>query len=289
MDASWAHLVAHPTLAAEIPVEYCSTDLLSGTAAWTTSTKLNTTSLSRIFFEQLGVTTVNSSFVYYRDAFLFGMMLTWGLEIQSFDLSREQSAASFALLQRLSSTKPPPRPEPMARVIGPQDGTDFAEHPPWKPRYDKFMAKNSKRLRKRTGATRWTQKICKALERYLRGMQEVPDDGYGPAHPALEMQVQLGSGLAEDIWAVVLDCDDPGRRALSLPTKRGEKRKRSARTRWRARARAKASGGPELTTRIPQQTDRLLSRPLPATLGLHRRRRQSVPQPLRLRQQTGPQ
>jgi hypothetical protein len=60
------------------------------------------------------------------------MMLTWGLDIQSFDLSQEQSAASFALLQRLSSTKTPPRPEPMAGVIGPQDGTDFAEQPPSK-------------------------------------------------------------------------------------------------------------------------------------------------------------
>ena len=47
---------------------------------------------------------VNSSFVYYQDGFLFGMMLTWGPEIQSFDLSQEQSAASFALLQRLSET-----------------------------------------------------------------------------------------------------------------------------------------------------------------------------------------
>ena len=114
VDAAWAHLVAHPTLAAEIPVVHRSTVLLSGTAAWTTSTRVNTTSLFRIFFEQLGVTMVNSSFVYYRDAFLFGMMLPWGLEIQSFDLSQAQSAASFALLQRLSSMKPPPRTEPMA-------------------------------------------------------------------------------------------------------------------------------------------------------------------------------
>ena len=29
---------------------------------------------------------VNSSFSYYRDALLFGMMLNWGLEVQSFDL-----------------------------------------------------------------------------------------------------------------------------------------------------------------------------------------------------------
>ena len=107
----------------------------------------------------------------------------------------------------------------MARVIGPQDGTDFAEQPPSKPRYDEFTVKNSKRPRKRTGATRWTQKICNALKRYLRGMQEVPDDGYGPTHPALEMQVQLGSELAEDIWSAVLDCDDPGRRALNSADK----------------------------------------------------------------------
>mmetsp|Transcript_28002 Transcript_28002/g.46346 ORF Transcript_28002/g.46346 Transcript_28002/m.46346 type:complete len:223 (-) Transcript_28002:709-1377(-) len=217
------------------------------------------------------------------------MMLTWGLEVQSFDLSQEQSSASLALLQRLSATKPPPRPEPMSGVIGPHDGTDFPEQSPSKPRYDEFTAKNSKRLRKRTGATRWTQKICKALERYLRGMQEVPDDGYGPAHPALEMQVQLGSELAEDIWSVVLDCDDPGRRALKSGDKEKRKKEKSARTKWRAQAHVKASDGPKLTTRIPPQTDRRLNCPPPAALGLRRRRQRSALPPPRLRQRIGPQ
>ena len=129
------------------------------------------------------------------------MMLTWGLEVQSFDLSQEQSSASFALLQRLSATKPPPRPEPISGVIRPQYGTDFAEQSP----YDEATIRRvqGKKILSDRGSVperlNGRKKMCKALERYLRGMQEVPDDGYGPAHPALEMQVQLGSELAEDI------------------------------------------------------------------------------------------
>ena len=228
VDAAWSHLAAHPN-PAEVPVEHRSVILLSGTAAWTSSTRVHTTSLSRIFFEQLGVAMVNSLLVYYRDAFLFAMMLIWGLEVQSFDLSSQRSTASFALLRRLSANEQPRRTEPMPGVVGAQEGTDVAKPSPPKPRYDEFTAKNSKMPRKRAGAARWTQKICKVLGRYLRGMQEVANDGFGPTHPALEMQVRLGSELVEDIWAVGLDCDDPGPQALKLADK--EKRKKEKKRR----------------------------------------------------------
>ena len=107
LDPAWSALVAQPKLAMKIPAEHRATILLAGSATWTSSNRVNTTSLARIFFDQLGVTMVNSSFSYYRDALLFGMMLNWGLEVQSFDLTTEQSAAAFALAQRLA-VRPPP-------------------------------------------------------------------------------------------------------------------------------------------------------------------------------------
>ena len=68
--------------------------LLVASATWTFSKGVNTMSLARIFFDVLSVTVVNNRFEYYKDALLFGLMLGWGLEVQSFDLQREQSTAN---------------------------------------------------------------------------------------------------------------------------------------------------------------------------------------------------
>ena len=151
LDAAWSALVAQPKLAMKIPAEHQATVLLAGSATWTSSNRVKTTSLARIFFDQLGVTMVNSSFSYYRDALLFGMMLNWGLEVQSFDLTTEQSAAAFALAQRLA-VKPPPSvtQTPMA-TNGAQEYREAGEQTPEKSqkvRYDAPTIKNAKTIRK---------------------------------------------------------------------------------------------------------------------------------------------
>jgi hypothetical protein len=178
---------------------------------------VNTTSLAKIFFDVLRVTVVNSSFIYYRDAFLFDLMLNWGLEVQFFDLQPEQSA--FALCQRLAVAT---GTLPMS-LDAPQQATE-AGNSPAKPRYDELSLKAAKLIKKRTGATRWTQKLAKALERYLHGLRELPDDDQGPNSPALEMQAALADELVADVWHTILECDDPGNQALKAADKQRRKR-----------------------------------------------------------------
>ena len=79
-------------------------------------------------------------------------------------------------------------------------------------------------MRKRTGATRWTQELVKALEHYLKGIRELPGDGQAPGDPALEMHATLGEELAQDVWHVLLDCDAPGRKVLKSADKHKRKK-----------------------------------------------------------------
>ena len=81
LDKAWSTLVARPVLTNRVLGEHGSTVLLAGSTACTASNRVNTTSLAKIFFDTLGVTVVNGSFTYYRDAMLFGLMLSWGLEV----------------------------------------------------------------------------------------------------------------------------------------------------------------------------------------------------------------
>ena len=105
---------------------------------------------------------------------------------------------------------------PMA-TNGAQEYTEAGEQTPEKSqkvRYNALIIKNAKTIRKRIGATRWTQKLAKALEYYLRVQRELPEEEYVPGQPALEMQVQIGEELAADVWSIILDCDDPWKKAL---------------------------------------------------------------------------
>ena len=213
----------------KIPAEHRATILLAGSATWTSSNRVNTTSLARIFFDQLEVTMVNSSFSYYRDALLFGMMLNWGLEVQSFDLTTEQSAAAFALAQRLAVRPPPSATQTPMATDGGHKFTEAGQQTPdksQKVRYDVLTIKNAKTIRKRIGATRWTQKLAKALEHYLKAQRESPEEEYTLGQPALEMQVQIGEEIAADVWSIILDCDDPGKKALKSVDKHKKKKEK---------------------------------------------------------------
>ena len=149
--------MVQPKLAMNIPSEHPATVLVAGSATWTSSNRVHTTSLARIFFDQLGVTMLIRSFSYRRDALLFGIMLNWGREIHLFDLTAEQLAAAFALAQQLLvHLQPPAASAPMA-TDGHQENIDALEPVPEKPRYDDLSLKNAKTIRKRTGARRWTQ------------------------------------------------------------------------------------------------------------------------------------
>ena len=229
LAAGRSALVAQPKLAMTIPAEHRVTVLLAGSATWTSSNRVNTTSLARIFFDQLGVTMVNSSFSYYRDALLFGMMLNWGLEVQSFDLTTEQSVAAFALAQRLAVRPPPSATQTPMATDGAHEYTEAGEQTPEKSQkvcYDALTIKNAKTIRERSGATRWTQKLGKAMEHYLKAQRELPEEEYTPGQPALEMQVQIGEELAADVWSIILDCDDPGKKAPKSADKHKKKKEK---------------------------------------------------------------
>ena len=95
-----------------------------------------------------------------------------------------------------------------------------------KVRYDALTIKNAKTIRKRIGATRWTQNLAKALEHYLKVQRELPEEEYTPGQPTVEMHVQIGEELAADVWSIILDCDDPGKKALKLADKHKKKKEK---------------------------------------------------------------
>ena len=59
-----------------------------------------------------------------------------------------------------------------------------------------------------------TQTLAKSLEHYLKCMRELPQHAQAPGYPALEMHTAVGDELAQEVWHVVLDCDDPGHKSL---------------------------------------------------------------------------
>ena len=86
-DKAWSYLVWHPTKAGEVPHEHRTNVVITGINNWLCSTRLNTTTLATCFHDILHVNMPNSKFMNYKDAILFGIMLAWGLQVQSFDLS----------------------------------------------------------------------------------------------------------------------------------------------------------------------------------------------------------
>ena len=110
---------------------------------------------------------------------------------------------------------------------GAQEYTEAGEQTPEKSqkvRYDALTIKNAKTIRNRTGATRWTQKLAKALEHYVKAQRELPEEEYTPRQPALEMQVQIGEELAADVWSIILACEDPGKKAPKSADKHKKKK-----------------------------------------------------------------
>ena len=80
----------------------------------------------------------------FRPPLLFGMMLNWGLEVQSFNLTTEQSAAAFALAQRLAVQPPPSATQTPMATDGGQEYTEAGEQTPDKSqklRYDALTIK----------------------------------------------------------------------------------------------------------------------------------------------------
>ena len=218
-DVTRSALLARPSQAKHIPHEHRPAVLPAALATCTSSKTVNTTSLAKIFYDNLGLTVVNTSFTYYRNANFFRLLVGWGVEVQSFDLTPEHSAAPFTMAQHLSAGFRHLDLAITMETDATEDATEVGEPAAAKPRYDELSFKIAKTIRTRNGATRLTQKPAKSLEHYLKGMRELPEDGHAPRDPAMEMHAALGDELAQEVWHVVLDCDNPDRKTLKTANK----------------------------------------------------------------------
>ena len=98
LDTAWCAFLSNPRAwALVIPEDRHDEILKTGFDGWSSTTKLNTTRLAKLFRDNFGVTLVSSSFLIYRNAFLFGIDLAWGVEANQYDLDAQHSEAAFAV------------------------------------------------------------------------------------------------------------------------------------------------------------------------------------------------
>ena len=95
----------HHWRATEVPLERRGTVLDVGINSWVRTARLNTSKLAVIFNRGLGVCLVCKNFLAYRDAFLYGLGLAWGIEVPNVELSQPQSEAAFELCASLQELK----------------------------------------------------------------------------------------------------------------------------------------------------------------------------------------
>ena len=101
LDAAWAELMQQHWRATEVPLERRGTVLDVGINSWVRTARLNTSKLAVIFNRGLGVCLVCKNFLAYRDAFLYGLGLAWGIEVPNVELSQPQLEAAFELCASL--------------------------------------------------------------------------------------------------------------------------------------------------------------------------------------------
>ena len=214
--------------------------------------------MARSFHEALGISFASADPQKYVDILLYGLTLAWGAEVTSFDLPPDAAAVSFAICdqatqevhkvpQKRQTTTPaksrstPKKGGPSGGLIpmqvddgnigagggdaGGGEGTeavegagDVAQEEDEEMTHKRPSCRLARWLRKRPGAPRWTQKICRLLE----GWMESDEDG---------SEHDLGS-MIEELWQVLLDCDKSGKVALKSRIKE-HKKKRKAKERKR--------------------------------------------------------
>ena len=235
LDAPWAELMQQHWRATEVPLERPGTVLDVGINSYVRTARLNTSKLAVIFNRGLGVCLVCKNFLAYRDAFLYGLGLAWGIEVPNVELSQPLSKAAFELyasLQELerragqgvhgaggdnSGSAAGPSGTQPAYSHGDNGGhSDKASD---KVRWNVLTASAARSMRRRPGATRWTIKICRAQEQELN-------------NHAAESEAEP-SALARKVWKIVMDCDVTG--ADELKDKARERRRKEKKREKRQR------------------------------------------------------
>ena len=209
LDAAWAELMQQHWRATQVPLERRSTVLDVGINNWVRTARLNTSKLAVIFNRGLGVCLVCKNFLAYRDAFLYGLGLAWGIEVPNVELSQPQSEAAFELCTSLQELERragqgahsaggynscgAAEPSGTQPACSPGDNDGHNDRASDKVKWNVLTASAVRSMRRWPGATRWTIKLCRALEQELKG--HVAEGEAGP------------SALARKVWKIVLDCD----------------------------------------------------------------------------------
>ena len=232
LDWAWCSLMGEHWRAAEVPTESRHGVLDAGVRFWTKTARLNTSKLALLFNRTLNVCLVCKNFMAYRDAFLFGLSLAWGIEVPDLELAQPQSEAAFELCASLQdleraaagghhhgghvgtidagpSAGTQPGKVPAGGGIG-ADDEDGKEERGERDKWNRLTTRAVRSMRRRAGAPRWTIKLCKALESQLREDEEMGAEGPPP--------------LAAKVWKILLDCDVTG--ADDLKAKMKEKRRK---------------------------------------------------------------
>ena len=179
--------------------------------------------MARAYHEALGVSFQSADPQKYLDALLYRLTLAWGTEITSFSLTPDAAAVSFAICDLVSrepaktgtrkyaGTQPGAKATPKkqqqneklnsmavdedvkgsgtqvgcAAGVGAEEDEEVRPEMPHKePSY-----KNARWLRKRPGAPRWMQKICRLLEDFMEADET-------------EAETDMGAVVSE-FWRIV--------------------------------------------------------------------------------------
>ena len=241
LDAAWAELMQQHWRATEVPLERRGTVLDVGINSWVRTARLNTSKLAVIFNLGLGVWLVCKNVPAYRDAFLYGLGLAWGIEVPNVELWQPQSEAAFELCASLQELERragqgahgaggdnscgAAEPSGTQPACSPGDNDGHNDRASDKVKWNVLTASAARSVRRQPGATRWTIKLCRALEQELKGHA-----AEGEAGP---------STLARKVWKIVLDCDVTGADELKdrARERRRKERKRENRQRRKERKR----------------------------------------------------
>ena len=244
-----------------VPLQHRTEVLMAGVAGWGPEGQPWVPAhLARAYHEALGVSFQSSDPQKYFDVLLYWLTLAWGTEVTSFHLAPEAAAVSFAICDVV--TREPTRAA-NKRYAGAQSGARSTpkKHPPEEKFHNMAVDqeatggdaqargvsgdgadeeegerrpelthkepsyKNAQWLRKRPGAPRWTQKICRLLE----GLMEADE---------IAEEVDMGA-VVDDLWGILLDCDKAGKDALKTKIKEHKKRQKQKEKKQRKRGAAR--------------------------------------------------
>ena len=227
-SSAWSHLLQTPWMAHMAPLQHRIEVLMARVAGWGPDGGARSlTHMARAFDEALGVSFHSADPQKYLDALLYGLTLAWGTEVTSFNLTPHAAAVSFAICglvskepaksgaRKYAGSQTRAKSTPKKQSSGEKNhgmavdeetkrqecqvgcdagaGVEEEEVVCLEMTHKEPSYKNARWLRKRPGAPRWTQKICRLLEDLMEADET-------------EAEADMGAVVYE-LWKILLDCD----------------------------------------------------------------------------------